>query len=141
MRARHRRRTGPLTSRSSWALAAGGGWGLGRDDQIKRCDHACAAKHAGGLRLARTCNKHERAITLNVQLLPESMGRTGPLGRPGAPGTARGYGLVASDGMLTRSKNSAVTHPATGIYYPRRDRAQNDRRHRNRKLSFFFVTA
>ena len=47
---------------------------------------------------------------------PGPIGPQGLAGLQGPAGTARGYGLVAPDGTLSRSKNSTVTKIDTGRY-------------------------
>jgi hypothetical protein len=116
------RRTSRLTLVLVAVLAAGAGWAVAATTTSSGVIHACAARRDGTLRLARACNKHERALSWNIQGVRGAPGRdgangiNGTNGTDGAPGTARAFGLVAPDGTLTRAKNATVSHAGVGIY-------------------------
>jgi hypothetical protein len=70
--------------------------------------HACAAKHGGALRIAKSCKSSERAVTWNVT---GPKGARGPKGKAGADGsgpayTAREVGLIAAPSGTP----AAITH-------------------------------
>jgi Collagen triple helix repeat (20 copies) len=107
-------------------LLAGGGYAIAASGSSIR---ACANKRSGALRLANRCKKSERGLSWNANGPTGAAGSRGPQGPQGpqgiqgtqgvqgAPGTAKAYGLINSNGTLSRSSgNVTVSKVNVGEY-------------------------
>jgi hypothetical protein len=110
-------------------LAGAGGYAVAatRTDAI----HACAAKRTGALRLAKSCNRHERAVSWAKSGPAGAAGARGPQGspgtngQPGAPATklfvlddingniVRSSGAVSISQQSTNNGNATVSRTVT----------------------------
>jgi hypothetical protein len=89
-----------LSGAGGYAVAASG------TDAI----HACASKRTGALRIAKSCNRHERSVSWAKSGPPGARGQQGPPGmngQPGAPATKL-FVLDDIDGNVVRSSGGVT---------------------------------
>ena len=91
-------------------LAGAGGYAVAatRTDAI----HACAAKRTGALRLAKSCNRHERAVSW-AKVGPA--GAAGARGSQGSPGTNGQPGAPATKLFVLDDINGNVVRSSGGV--------------------------
>jgi hypothetical protein len=104
-----RRATGYLAVAAITALAGAGGYAVAasRNDAV----HACANTRTGALRLAKSCNRHERSVSW-AKSGPEGVaGPHGAQGPQGAPGPQGAQGPQGPPGI-----NGRAGAPATNLF-------------------------